>query len=209
MLRVALALVLSYLVGAIPTSYLTARAKGVDLRRHGSGNLGATNLYRALGWRYAAPAGLFDIAKGAVAVLVLAPLATGSTVFGLVCGIAAVLGHMFSPFIGFKGGKGVATGAGVILGIAPLAFGVALVIWVTLVAATGFVSLGSIAAAASYPVAVYALHPARRETIWIDIGLAALIIWMHRANIGRLIRGTENRFGRRRSRDPSPPPAAS
>jgi glycerol-3-phosphate acyltransferase PlsY len=108
-----------------------------------------------------------------------------------------MLGHMFSPFLGFKGGKGVATAAGVVLALSPLAFGAALVVWVGLVAATGYVSIASIGAAVVYPVTVYLSQPDRRGTIWFDIALAALIIWMHRSNIGRLLSGTENRFGRR------------
>ena len=193
----ALALVLSYLLGAIPSSYLIARAKGVDLRREGSGNLGATNLYRVMGWKYAMPSALFDIGKGTVAVLAIAPLARPSLLFGLGCGLAAMLGHMFSPFLKFKGGKGVATAAGVVLALSPLAFGTAVVVWVGLVAATGYVSVASISAAAVYPLAVYLFQPHRRATIWVDIALAALIIWMHRSNIRRLLSGTENRFGRR------------
>ncbi|NNG14974.1 MAG: glycerol-3-phosphate 1-O-acyltransferase PlsY, partial [Gemmatimonadales bacterium] len=180
-----------------PSSYLIARAKGVDLRREGSGNLGATNLYRVMGWKYAVPSGLFDIAKGTVAVLAIAPMARPSILFGLAAGFTAMLGHMFSPFVGFKGGKGVATAAGVVLALSPLAFGIALVVWAGLVAATGYVSVASIGAAVVYPVAVYLSQPARRSTIWFDIALAALIIWMHRSNIGRLLSGTENRFGRR------------
>ncbi len=167
------------------------------MRREGSGNLGATNLYRVMGWKYAVPSGLFDIAKGTVAVLFFAPLARPSILFGLGCGLAAMLGHMFSPFLGFKGGKGVATAAGIVLALSPLAFGTALVVWVGLVAATGYVSVASIAAAGVYPLTVYLSQPDRRGTIWFDIALAALIIWMHRSNIGRLLSGTENRFGRR------------
>jgi glycerol-3-phosphate acyltransferase PlsY len=191
------AIVLSYLIGAIPSSYLIARAKGVDLRREGSGNLGATNLYRVMGWKYAVPSALFDIAKGTVAVLAIAPLARPSLLFGLGCGLAAVLGHMFSPFLRFKGGKGVATAGGVVIAVSPLAAAAALVVWIGLVAATGYVSVASISAALVYPVAVYLFQPDRRSTIWFDLALAALIIYMHRSNIRRLLSGTENRFGRR------------
>jgi len=191
------ALVLCYLIGAIPSSYLIARAKGVDLRHEGSGNLGATNLYRVMGWKYAVPSGLFDIAKGTVAVLAIAPLARPSLLFGLGCGLAAVLGHMFSPFLRFKGGKGVATAGGVVIAVSPLAAAAAMVVWIGLVTATGYVSVASISAAAVYPVAVYLFQPGRRGTIWFDIALAALIIYMHRSNIRRLLSGTENRFGRR------------
>jgi glycerol-3-phosphate acyltransferase PlsY len=189
----------SYLVGAIPTSYLAGRLfRGIDLREHGSKNLGATNLYRTLGWRYAVPVGLFDIAKGLIPVLVFAPRASDSQLFALACGVAAVVGHVFSVFVGFRGGKGVATAAGVMLGLTPAALGVSLLVWVVLVYATGYVSLGSIAAAAVFPLAVFLIeHPDRPEILWIDVALAAGIIWLHRANIKRLLQGTEHRFGRR------------
>jgi glycerol-3-phosphate acyltransferase PlsY len=194
----AVALVASYLVGSIPASYLVGRAfRGIDLREHGSRNLGATNLYRVMGAKFAIPVGLFDALKGAVPVLVFAPMAGGSRLFGLVCGLAAVVGHMFSPFVGFKGGKGVATAAGVMTALTPLAAAVCLVVWLALVFTTGYVSLGSIAAAAVLPIAVYLLHPDARLFLWLDALIAALIIWMHRANIKRLLAGTENRFGRR------------
>jgi glycerol-3-phosphate acyltransferase PlsY len=199
MTRAALWLAASYLVGAIPTSYLAGRVfRGIDLREHGSRNLGATNLYRTLGWRYAIPVGLFDIAKGAVPVLLFAPRVSDSQLFALGCGLAAVVGHVFSVFVGWRGGKGVATAAGVMLGLTPAALGVSLVVWLVLVYSTGYVSLGSIAAAAVFPLAVFLLeHPDRPEILWIDVALAAAIIWLHRANIRRLLKGTEHRFGRR------------
>ncbi|HEU5359089.1 MAG TPA: glycerol-3-phosphate acyltransferase, partial [Gemmatimonadales bacterium] len=106
MLGAVVALLASYLVGAIPTSYLVGRVfRGIDLREHGSRNLGATNLYRVLGWRFAVPVGLFDVAKGAAPVLVFGPLGPAATLFPLACGLTAVLGHVFSVFVGFKGGK--------------------------------------------------------------------------------------------------------
>lgn len=199
-------LVASYLLGAIPTSYLAGRLfRGIDLREHGSRNLGATNLYRVLGWRYAIPVGLVDAAKGLVPVLVFAPRVSSSEVFALVCGLAAVVGHVFSVFVGFRGGKGVATAAGVMLGLAPAALGVATVVWLTLVFLTGYVSLGSIAAAAVFPVAVVLLEPpAQPVMLWLDVAVAAAIIWFHRGNIQRLLKGTENRFGRRAAASPRP-----
>jgi glycerol-3-phosphate acyltransferase PlsY len=201
----ALSILASYLVGAIPTSYLVSRlVAGIDLRQHGSGNLGATNLYRVLGWKYAVPVALFDIAKGAVPVLCFAPLVSDSQLFALACGVAAIVGHVFSVFVRFKGGKGVATAAGVMLGLTPAALGISALVWVVLVALTGYVSLGSIAAAAVFPLAVYLLeHPARPELIWIDAAVAAGVIFLHRRNIQRLLRGTENRF--RRSTASAPP----
>ena len=191
------ALVLSYLIGSIPTSLLVSRlVKGIDLRQHGSKNLGATNLYRVLGWRYAVPVGLFDIAKGYVPVAIVGPAVAPGVLIPLLCGVAAVLGHMFSPFISFKGGKGVATGAGVVLAMAPLAFLGAFGIWIVLVFLTGYVSLGSVVAAASLPLFSAWLYPDRPAVLWITAALGALVVWMHRGNIGRLLKGTENRFGR-------------
>jgi glycerol-3-phosphate acyltransferase PlsY len=194
----ALWLLASYLVGAIPTSYLVSRlVAGIDLRKHGSGNLGATNLYRVLGWRYAVPVALFDMAKGAVPVLYFAPHVSDSQLFALLCGVAAILGHVFSIFVRFNGGKGVATAAGVMLGLTPLALGIAAAVWVVLVLLTGYVSLGSIMAAAVFPLAVYLLdHPSQTELLWIDVAVAAGVILLHRRNIQRLLRGTEHRFGR-------------
>lgn len=197
----------SYLLGAFPTSYLTGRLfRGIDLRQHGSRNLGATNLFRVMGWRFAIPVGLFDIAKGAIPVLLFGPRVSAVPYFPIWCGLMAVIGHVFSVFVGFRGGKGVATAAGVVIALAPLAFPVVLVAWVLVVWLTGYVSLGSIVAAALFPVADYILQPARRTwvTLVFDLAIAAFIIWKHRANIQRLIAGTENRF---RTRDRSRPAA--
>jgi glycerol-3-phosphate acyltransferase PlsY len=194
----AVALAASYLLGAVPTSYLAGRLfRGIDLREHGSRNLGATNVYRVLGWRYAVPVGLFDAAKGLVPVLVFAPLASGSELFALLSGLTAVLGHVFSVFVGFRGGKGVATAAGAMLGLTPAALGVALAVWAAIVFFTGYVSLGSIVAAAVFPLAVFVLEPpSDPRMLWLDVAAAAAIIWFHRGNIRRLLNGTENRFGR-------------
>jgi acyl phosphate:glycerol-3-phosphate acyltransferase len=209
MLRAFFWLAASYLLGAIPTSYLVGRwFRGIDLREHGSRNLGATNLYRTLGWKYAVPVGLFDVAKGAIPVLAFGPQLPEVPYFPIWCGILAVVGHVFSVFVRFRGGKGVATAAGMVIGLAPLAFPVVLVAWAVVVWLTGYVSLGSIVAAALFPAADWLLHPARRSPValGIDLALAGFIIWKHRANIQRLLAGTENRFGRR-GRKPSVPPA--
>ena len=199
-------LVASYLLGAVPTSYIAGRLlRGIDLREHGSKNLGATNLYRVLGWRVAVPVGLFDMAKGLIPVLLFAPRVSSSQTFALVCGLTAMVGHVFSVFVGFKGGKGVATAAGVMLGLTPAALLIALVVWIAVVALTGYVSLGSIVAAALFPVLVRLVDPPEQpEILWLDIAAAAGIIWLHRANIARLLRGTENRFGRRAAPHPRP-----
>ncbi|HEV8612225.1 MAG TPA: glycerol-3-phosphate 1-O-acyltransferase PlsY [Gemmatimonadales bacterium] len=196
-MQLALWLFASYLLGAIPTSYVVVRlVKGEDLRRLGSGNLGATNLYRTLGWRYAIPVAVFDLLKGAVPVKVFGPLAGDGTLVPLLLGMAALLGHVFSVFVKFRGGKGVATGAGIVLGLAPGAFLVALAAWALVLALSGYVSLASIVAALLLPPAVYLLEPARRPLVWLFSVLAVLIVFFHRANIKRLLSGTEHRFGR-------------
>ena len=191
-------LLATYLLGAIPTSYLVVRLiKGQDLRKLGSGNLGATNLFRVLGWRYAIPVGAFDLLKGAVPVLLFAPRVDGSQVTAILLGIAAVIGHVFSVFVGFKGGKGVATGAGVVLGLAPWAFLAALAAWLLVLKVSGYVSLASMVASGVLVPATYLLHPERRDIFWIFAGLAVAIVALHWRNIRRLAAGTEHRFGRR------------
>jgi acyl phosphate:glycerol-3-phosphate acyltransferase len=202
----AIWLIVSYLVGAIPTSYLVSRTFArIDLRQYGSGNLGATNLYRVLGWKYAVPVALFDIAKGAVPVLVFAPRASSSQLYAVACGVAAIVGHVFSVFVRFRGGKGVATAAGVMLGLTPIALGVAAATWGLLLLLTGYVSLASIVAAAVLPIAVYLLdQPTTPELLWVSALVAAGVILLHRRNIERLLKGTENRFGRRTASTPRP-----
>jgi glycerol-3-phosphate acyltransferase PlsY len=185
----------AYLIGAIPASYLVARwGAGIDLRQHGSKNLGATNVYRVLGWKYAVPAGVFDVVKGLAPVLLAKsqpepwlPLAVGA---------AAVVGHVFSVFVGLKGGKGVATAGGVVLGLAPLALAVSIVVWGGVLKLTGYVSLGSILGALTLPLWVRILYPTQDYTFWVGIALALFIVYTHRVNIRRLMTGTESRFGR-------------
>lgn len=196
-MTLALAVVASYLLGAIPTSYWVVRAlRGLDLRTVGSGNLGATNLYRQLGWRWAVPVGLFDALKGAIPVAVFGPWAGLGLVGSVGLGVVAVLGHVFSVFVGFRGGKGVATGGGIVLGIAPWAFLGTLLVWAVVVRLTGYVSLGSIVGAVVLPGLLWLLHPAARPAVWFVAALSALVVWFHRANIARLRAGTEHRFGR-------------
>lgn len=188
-------LVAAYLLGATPTSYLAGRlARGIDLREHGSRNLGATNVYRVLGWGWAIPVGLVDMAKGAVPVLLFGPWAGGPDWLPAALGVAAVMGHVFSPFVGFKGGKGVATACGMFLALAPLAVLIAFPVWAGALWATGYVSVASLLAAASFPVWVRLTNAAAMPAFWAAVGLAALIVVSHRANIQRLVAGTENRF---------------
>lgn len=202
----ALWLLASYLIGAIPTSHLVSRTfANIDLRQHGSGNLGATNLYRVLGWKYAIPVALFDIAKGVIPVVWFAPQASRSELYALACGVAAILGHVFSVFVHFKGGKGVATAAGVMLGMTPLALATAATVWAVVLLLTGYVSVASIAAAAVLPLAVYLLEqPTSPELFWMVVLVAVGVIVLHRRNIQRLLKGTESRFGRRAASTPRP-----
>lgn len=195
---------LSYLLGATPTSYWIGRVfHGLDLRKHGSGNLGATNVFRCLGPKWALPVVVIDVAKGFVPVWFFANLVDGDLSWMLAFGAGAVVGHVFSLWVGFKGGKGIATSAGVFLALAPWAVVGALVVWLVLVRFTGYVSLGSIAGAATLPVFV-TLTAQRGDTtlFWFTVTLALFVIWAHRSNIQRLLKGTEVRF--RRAGVPAP-----
>lgn len=197
----ALLLAAAYLIGAIPTSYIVGRAvRGIDLRDHGSGNLGATNAFRVLGWRAATPVFVLDIAKGFLPTFWFPRFdGNGTLEWTLAYGAAAIVGHVFSAFVGFRGGKGVATGAGVFLALAPLAVLLALALWVLLVATTGYVSLGSVAAAAVLPLLV-AVSRAPVAVFLLALALSAFVIYAHRTNIRRLLRGEEHNFRRRPAR---------
>lgn len=197
---------LSYLLGATPTSYWMGRVfHGLDLREHGSGNLGATNALRVLGWKSALPVMVIDVAKGWVPVAVFTELAGVGFRWALTYGTAAILGHMFSLWVGFKGGKGMATSAGALLGLAPWAVLGGLVVWLMLTLPTGYVSLGSIAAAFALPILIALTpHEGGMELVWFASALAAFVIWKHRSNMGRLLRGEENRFGRSPPSDAPP-----
>jgi glycerol-3-phosphate acyltransferase PlsY len=191
----ALWILAAYLLGATPTSYLAAKAgRGIDLREHGSKNLGATNVYRILGWKYAIPVGLFDVAKGVIAVGLLGRWAGGPTWLPIALGGAAVVGHMFSPYVRFKGGKGVATASGMFLALAPLAFAIAIPVWALCLWITGYVSLSSIVAVLTFPVWVRLTVPGAAAPFWASVALAVLIVYAHRANVRRLLAGTEHRF---------------
>lgn len=198
-MTIPLWLAASYLLGATPTAYLGGRvARGIDLREHGSKNLGATNVYRVLGWRWAIPVALFDIAKGTIPVALFARWAAGGPWLAVAMGVAAVLGHIFSPYMNFKGGKGVATALGVFLALAPLAVLIAVPVWGGSLWLTGYVSLSSLVAAASFPVWVRLTAPGAQAAFWASVALAVLIVFSHRANVQRLLAGTESRFRTRR-----------
>lgn len=193
-------LAVSYLVGATPTSFWVGRGFfGRDLRTEGSGNLGATNTFRTLGWKAALPVATVDVMKGYIPVA-LFPTIDGNApwTWALGYGAAAIVGHVFSFWVGFKGGKGVATSAGVFVAIAPQAFLLALVTFVVVVFASRTVSLGSLGAAVAVPVGVYLLpHRGGPEVLYFAVALALFVFWSHRENIRRILRGEENRFGSR------------
>jgi glycerol-3-phosphate acyltransferase PlsY len=200
-----------YLLGSLPTGYLVARARGMDIRQQGSGNIGATNVFRALG----KPAGIFvllvDAAKGALAAGVLPALAgrfagSGAPLsaewLAVVAGVAAILGHNYTCWLGFKGGKGIATSAGVLLVLIPAGLGLALATWLVVFLLWRYVSLASIVAAAALPLLVW-LTGASSTLVGVACLLGALAVYKHRSNIQRLRAGTESRFSRPVRRDPA------
>ena len=186
-------LLCAYLLGSIPTGYwLVKWLKGVDVRTVGSGNIGATNTVRAAGKGVGAAVFLIDMAKGLIPALAFAGLfghaPTG--VFRLACGSAAVIGHCFPLFLGFRGGKGVATAVGALFGTSPVLGVVFVAVWLLSTLVWRYVSVGSMAAAASIPAALALLGASRMELL-IGAGLALLIIARHQANIQRLMQGKE------------------
>ena len=188
---------LSYLVGATPTSYWVGRfAYGVDLRNAGSGNLGATNTFRVLGWKAALPVMIVDIGKGWLPAALFIQLdGSDAWAWALAYGAAAIVGHVFSFWVRFSGGKGVATSTGVFLAIAPAAVGAGLVVWIVTLAAVRIVSVASLAGAVTIPVVVFLTeHPGGSLMAWFTVALAAFVFWAHRSNIRRLLNGEEPRI---------------
>ena len=195
----AVGLVASYLLGAVPFGLMVGKlTRGIDIRQFGSGNIGASNVYRTLGPGPALLVFLFDTVKGLGAVLICRALGLGE--WWIVLGaLLSVLGHTFSIFLGFKGGKGVATSLGVIIGLNPVIAAVAFGIWIALVALTRYISIASIVASVSVPVQMVAWKsmdvPAAYQTL---AGVAALAILLrHVSNIKRLVQGTEPKFGQK------------
>lgn len=210
----------AYLLGSIPFGYLAAKARGIDIRSVGSGNIGATNAMRVLG----KPTGIFvllmDALKGYAACAFLPSLvfnwlaphyldpglyvpfqrepADFQTWFYVVAGICAVLGHNYTCWLRFKGGKGIATSAGVYIALAPWPLLIALVVFILAVAITRYISVGSISAAVALSVAVWAMPPHNLLLGIVTTALGALAIYKHKSNIQRLMAGTENRFGKKK-----------
>jgi glycerol-3-phosphate acyltransferase PlsY len=197
----ALALALAFISGSIPFAYLAGKASGVDLRTQGSGNLGATNVFRVLGWKIGLAVFLADALKGALPVLLL-PMRVGGEydprLLAIAFGVAAIVGHVRPIFFGFrKGGKGVATAAGVFFALAPVPMLVTFGVFVAVVLASGYVSLGSLISAVLLPSLLFATQGSRSPIFLASLVIALFVFWTHRANIGRLRRGEEHRFGKR------------
>ena len=198
---VVLVVLVGYLAGSIPFSYLAGKfIGGIDLREQGSGNLGATNTFRFLGAKVAIPVLILDIAKGFLPVFFAPALALGSSMetqwLMLLAGFFAVLGHMFSPFVGFKGGKGIATTAGAFLGIAPAALGLAFGVWLAVMLITRIVSVASMIGALSLPACVYLVSRVGWQTyhgsvLVLSFAIMAVVLVKHRSNIKRLLAGKE------------------
>ena len=193
--------VLSYFLGAIPSSYIAGRMlRGIDLREHGSGNLGATNAFRVLGARIAAPVMVADMAKGFIPAA-LFPQIDGaeSWRWALGYGAAAIVGHVFPIYMKFKGGKGVATATGVFLALSPVAVGIALGAWLVVLRIGRMVSLASIVAAVIL-VGALIVTESRPQVLTLGILVATFVIYAHRGNVKRILRGEEYRFGQGRQR---------
>ena len=191
---------IAFLSGSVPYGFLIGRANGVDLRKVGSGNIGATNVWRVMGKGWGSLAFLLDFLKGFLPILIARMMLgwheTRSIELTLVfAALAAVVGHNYTPWLGFKGGKGVATSAGVLAALLPAALGVVLAGWIVIFAATRIVSVASIMAAALLPFATWELYHHRVVFFGFSVVAAALTILRHRANIGRILRGEEKRIG--------------
>ena len=209
MSTLVLVALISYLFGSLPAGYLAGRLAGADIRKVGSGNIGATNVLRVLGKRYGYPVFVVDFAKGLAAVLLAVHIARetagGGASFVDLCaaigGVCVVLGHSFPVWLRFKGGKGVATSIGALFGLMPLAGLVVCVVWIVTFELSRYVSLASVAAALALPATVAALRvfeqPLSPILFYFSLCLAAVVVTRHRSNLSRLVRGTEPRFRRK------------
>jgi len=198
--------VASYLLGAIPFGFLLAKIfGGADVRKAGSGNIGATNVSRVAGPLAGILTLVFDAAKGSAAVLLAAHLTDNSALWMVVAGFLALIGHCYPIWLNFRGGKGVATAAGVFLVLSPAAMFSALAIFIIVVIAWRFVSLGSLAAAASIPLLMYFLwaphHAPPLAVTFGSLAISTLVIYKHDANMQRLVEGTETKFSFSKKKD--------
>jgi glycerol-3-phosphate acyltransferase PlsY len=184
----------AFFLGSLPFGHWLALARGVDLREQGSGNTGATNVGRVLGKKWGIFVFVLDLGKGWIAVALAKSVGNLPESWSVTVGVFAVLGHVFSPWLGFRGGKGVATSAGILIGLAPwVALGVAL-IWFLAFQMSRTVSVASLCAATAFPLFVFWLMPEQKVFQWISIGMTVLVWFRHRDNLKRLFQGKENRF---------------
>jgi glycerol-3-phosphate acyltransferase PlsY len=204
-----LIVIISYLLGSIPSGYLVAKSQGIDIRQHGSKNIGATNVLRVMGKKWGYFVFFCDVLKGFVSVklgfLLAGSFGANVTLAGVVAALCCILGHNYPVWLAFKGGKGIATSAGVVIALFPplivLLMGI---VWLLVFLLSRYVSLASISAAAALPIAVALLGPyAGINDYWLvlcfSVVAAALAVWRHRTNITRLLNGTESRFGQKKS----------
>ena len=184
----------AFFLGSLPFGYWLALLRGVDLRKQGSGNTGATNVGRVLGKKWGIFVFVLDLGKGWLAVALAKTVGHVPETWSITVGVFAVLGHVFSPWLGFRGGKGVATSAGILIGLAPwVALGVTL-IWFLAFQMSRTVSVASLCAATAFPLFVFWLMPDQKVFQWISLGMAVLVWFRHRDNLKRLLQGKENRF---------------
>lgn len=206
MVTIIAVVAIGYIFGSIPTGIWLGKAlKGIDIREHGSKSMGATNVFRVLGWKLAVVALIIDIAKGFFAAFIASRINLGDTMLmpyqlALIAGLAAVVGHLYPLFANFKGGKGIATGAGMLLYLTPLELGFAVLVFILTVLISRYVSLGSLLAAAFFSISIileriYFDYPYGDEMLALAVLILILVIYTHRSNIKRLVRGEENRFG--------------
>jgi glycerol-3-phosphate acyltransferase PlsY len=214
MINMVIVMLLSYLVGSIPTSVMLSKWRhGFDIRSKGSGNAGGTNVFRVLGWKSGVFIIVMDALKGVLATTVVARLFWDPTlpfynhtpfddftIIQMICGGAAVIGHVLTVFAGFKGGKGIATGAGMLIGIAPTEFAVSIAVFFIFFFAFRYVSLGSIMAAVAFPLSLIIRYNilsdeihSYKTLVFFSTGIALFLIYSHRANIKRLMEGTERK----------------
>jgi glycerol-3-phosphate acyltransferase PlsY len=208
MISLFIILLSSYLAGSIPTSIIVSRiTRGIDIRNHGSGNAGASNAIRVLGWKLGLIVILVDVGKGILATAVISgiridTLTLTPATLQILAGSLAIIGHIWTIFAGFRGGKGVATGGGMIFYLYPIAASLCLIIFIVILLAFRIVSLASIGAATALPIIIIVLktifgYSYPRELLIFAILASILILFTHRSNIRRLIRGEENRWERR------------
>ncbi|HEY1770492.1 MAG TPA: glycerol-3-phosphate 1-O-acyltransferase PlsY [Chthoniobacterales bacterium] len=203
-----LIIIVSYFLGSIPNGYLVGRARGIDIRTLGSGNIGATNVLRQLGKSWGYLVFFLDALKGILAVAIAMAVAHSRPVdlypelLGIAAALSCILGHTYPVWLGFRGGKGVATSAGTLLGLMPIAVISVLIIWATIFFLTRYVSLASLVAAFSLPIFVAAyLHYRFLHGFGLlpfSLLIAAVVIWRHHSNIRRLLQGTEPSFNSKR-----------